>query len=115
MLFTSLLVGAPLAWTAHHSAGVHAQPLRSSVVRMGAGMEDMAQYYAGVFAQSPGIAKAWALPREGSETLMVHRTARDIEGEARNPARVAPPSCVSRNVALASCSLSGCVVPRRLL
>ena len=81
MLVTSLLVGAPLVWTAHRSARLHSQPLRSSVGMMGASMDDMAQSYAGVFAQSPGIAKAWALPREGSETLMVHRTARDIEGE----------------------------------
>lgn len=95
MLFTSLLVGVPLVWTAHRSAALCSQPLRSSVVRMGTGMEDMAQSYAGVFAQSPGIAKAWALPREGSETLMVHRSARDIEGEARNPARFTSLSCVS--------------------
>ena len=114
MLFTGLLVGAPLAWTAHRSAGLHSHPSRPSAVRMGAGVEDMAQSYAGVFAQSPGIAKAWALPREDSETLMVQRTARDIEGENHNPTSMVLPICVLLLGFVRYCPSPGCDLPCRL-
>lgn len=85
MLFIGLRVGvAPLALTAHRVASVYPEPLRPVAVRMAqAGSTDHEQAaiaYAGIFAQSPGISRAWALPRQGSETLMVQRTARDIEG-----------------------------------
>lgn len=86
MLCPSLLLGAPLVWTAHRIAGVHCKPVLSSTVRMASGVEEMAQAYTGIFAQSPGISRAWALPNrhDGAETLMVQRTARDIEGGDRD-------------------------------
>lgn len=47
---------------------------------------DGTEAYAGIFAQSPGITRAWSLPLPGgagSETLLVQRTARNIEGVNR--------------------------------
>jgi len=41
--------------------------------------EDAVQSYAGIFSESPGITKAWSLPGEGSETLLVQRTARAVK------------------------------------
>lgn len=81
MLLPSFLLGAPLAWSAHRVAGVHSYPSSSSALKMDSGHETAAQAYAGIFSHSTGISRAWALAREGSETLMVQRTARDIEGE----------------------------------
>lgn len=43
--------------------------------------EDPAVAYAGIFAQSTGISKAWAWSNEDSDTLMLRRTARDVDGE----------------------------------
>lgn len=42
----------------------------------------LAESYAGIFAQSPGISKAWAVPHaeEGTETVLLQRNARDIDG-----------------------------------
>lgn len=80
MLFINRLLGAPLVWNARGAAVPHSVRVRccSTAVRMHLG--DGAQAYAGIFAESPGITRAWSLPGEGSETLLVQRTARNIEG-----------------------------------
>lgn len=80
MIFARLALGAPLAWAGHLVAGLYKQPLCSSSAKMSCDNEEMAQSYAAIFAEGPGISRAWALPRNDSETLMVQRTARDIEG-----------------------------------
>lgn len=80
MIFARLALGAPLAWAEHRVAGLHNQPLCSSAAKMSCDNEEMAQSYAAIFAEGPGISRAWALPRDDSETLMVQRTSRDIEG-----------------------------------
>lgn len=86
MLFPRLIFGAPLIAQAPRCiAGVCSLNPRSQSLQMDIGGDEsqVAQAYAGIFSRSPGISKAWAFPgrKEGLETLMVQRTARDIEGE----------------------------------
>lgn len=84
MLFTSRLLGAPLLWNIIRGAAVpHSVRVRCySTAAVTMHTADVTQAYAGIFAQSPGITRAWSLPLpgEGSETLLVQRMARNIEG-----------------------------------
>lgn len=82
------LLGAPLVWSSRGIALPHSTPVRCSpAVKMLGGSADAVQSYAGIFAESTGITKAWSLPGQGCETLLVQRTARNIEGENQHSAR----------------------------
>lgn len=86
IILPSLLLGAPLTLAADRVTPVRSHHF--SISEMVTGEPDSTDYhaidqnYAAIFSQSPGIARAWALPTQGSdsETLMVQRTARDLEG-----------------------------------
>lgn len=82
MLLLGRILGAPLLWNARGAAVPQPVGVRicSTAMRMHVG--DGTEAYAGIFAQSSGITRAWSLPlpEEGSETLLVQRTARNIEG-----------------------------------
>ncbi|CAM9383223.1 unnamed protein product [Scytosiphon promiscuus] len=82
MLLLSRLLASPLAWAVRGVIVPGTTQVRSfsRTATMLAGAEDGVQAYAGIFAQSTGITKAWALPGEESETLLLQRTARNIEG-----------------------------------
>lgn len=80
-MLISRLLGAPLVWSSRGIALPHSDPVRCSpAVKMLGDSADAAQSYAGIFAESTGITKAWSLPGEGCETLLLQRTARNIEG-----------------------------------
>lgn len=85
MLLLSRLFGAPLVWSARSVAVPHSTRYCPPATRMFGGGEDAVHSYAGIFSESPGITKAWSLPGEGSETLLVQRTARNIEGASWVP------------------------------
>lgn len=83
-MLISRLLGAPLLWSSRRIAVPHSTPVRRSpAVKMFGGSADAVQSYAGIFAESTGITRAWSLPGEGEgcETLLVQRAARNIEGE----------------------------------
>lgn len=87
-MLISRLLGAPLVWSSRGIALPHSTPVRCSpAVKMSGGSADAVQSYAGIFAESTGITKAWSLPGQGCETLLVQRTARNIEGENQHSAR----------------------------
>lgn len=91
LLLAGGLLSTPPAWTVRSPTGIYTSFHRESSAigfsRMSLhtihSSESLAQSYAGIFAQSPGIAKAWAVPHieEDTETVILQRTARDIEGE----------------------------------
>lgn len=82
----SLLLGAPLILAADRVPSVynHNFGISEMVTGRSESIDHHAidQNYAAIFSRSPGIVGAWALPTQGSdsETLMVQRTARDLEG-----------------------------------
>lgn len=49
--------------------------------------EGLAADYAGIFAQSAGISKAWAWPSGDCETIMLQRSARDVNGKVTQETR----------------------------
>lgn len=118
------LLGTPLALTAGRVAGTNAHShiltaITTSKTRMAsssigdtANTSNLAQSYAGIFAQSPGIVKAWAFSRssdEDTETFMLQRTARDIEGGLWGQNRFAfafqclPHGCFAESIPSVSC------------
>lgn len=82
MLLLSRLLGAPLVWTVRGAVLPPSSqaPSESRPATMLARAEDGVQAYAGIFGQSTGISSAWSLPGESSETLLLQRTVRNIEG-----------------------------------
>lgn len=94
IILPSLLLGAPLTLAADRLASVHTHHFGISEMVTGSSESTdhhaIDQNYAAIFSQSPGIARAWALPTQGSdsETLMVQRTARDLEGTENQANRV---------------------------
>ena len=86
MFIPVTFLNAPFSPAAVHIAVELSHPYKMSAMTMERpqpiDQRSMVYNYAAVFSQSPGIARAWTIPGEGpeSETLMVQRTARDLEG-----------------------------------
>lgn len=83
MLLGSLLLGAPYALTTPWVGAVHPAPYRSTkkMISMANNGEDATAAYAGIFAQSVGVNRAWAWSKGNAEVVMLQRTARDIGGK----------------------------------